>query len=73
MKVTVDKSEDIAKIYLDYIPAGGVAESCVCDAEASAAAIYLDFDKDGRLIGIEVSPASKGLPAALLSEAEVIG
>lgn len=73
MKVTVDKSVDTAMIYLDRIPPGGVDETYECDADASAAAINLDFDKDGRLIGIEVCPASIGLPITLLNEAEVIG
>ena len=73
MRVTLDKSVDIAIIHLADTQPGGVAETCECDTEASAAVIHMDFDKDGRLIGIEVNPASKGLPAALLDEAEVIG
>lgn len=73
MRVTLDKSSDAAMIYLTEIPPGSVAETCVCDAEASAAGVNLDFDSDGRLIGIEVIPASLGLPVELLNEAEVIG
>lgn len=73
MRVTLDRNADIAMIYLTYIPPGGVGETCICDADASAGSINLDFDKDGRLIGIEVSPASIGLPKDLLDGAEVIG
>jgi len=35
--------------------------------------INLDFDADGRLIGVEVLGASRRLPTALLDQAELIG
>jgi uncharacterized protein YuzE len=73
MRVTLDRTADAAMIYLVEIPPGGVAHTYPCDDDEAAAAVNLDFDRQGRLIGIEVIPASKGLPIELLNEAELLG
>jgi uncharacterized protein YuzE len=63
MKIVYDKSIDAAYLYLvDGIEAGGVAKTYCCDPLEVNGQIHLDFDKQGRLIGIEVLDASKLLP-----------
>lgn len=70
MKITYDKSTDAAYIYLiDGIEAGGVENMYCCDPLEVNGQIHLDFDKQGKLIGIEVLDASRLLPEALLSTA----
>ncbi len=67
MRITYDSKADAAYIYLvDEIPAGGVAKTCPCDPREVQGQINLDFDSEGRLLGIEVLDASKKLPANLL-------
>ena len=71
MKVTYDPSSDAAYIYLvDEIAVGGVARTYPCDPREVSGQINLDFDADGRLLGIEVLDASKKLSEALLQNAE---
>jgi uncharacterized protein YuzE len=70
MKITYDKSTDAAYIYLkDRIEGGAVAKTYCCDPLEVNGQIHLDFDKQGKLIGIEVLNASTLLPEALLSTA----
>ena len=67
MKIVYDADVDAAYIYLaEQIDAGGVARTVMVDAVARDAMINLDFDHDGRLVGIEVMDASKHLPLELL-------
>ena len=67
MKVTYDSSVDAAYIQLAReIAAGGVAKTHPCDPLEVGGEINLDFDAEGRLIGIEILDASKKLPAELL-------
>jgi uncharacterized protein YuzE len=67
MHITYDATVDAAYISLvEFIPAGGVAKTYPCDPREVRGQINLDFDSDGRLVGIEVLDASKKLPAALL-------
>ena len=73
MRITLDRSANAAYIRLaDTIP-DGVANTHMTVLDFSAADVNLDFDKEGRLVGIEIMPASKGLPPDLLAIAEVIG
>jgi uncharacterized protein YuzE len=68
MRITYDKSVDVAYIYLtDGIEAGGVEKTYCCDPMEVNGQIHLDFDQQGRLIGIEVLDASKLLPEAAIS------
>jgi uncharacterized protein YuzE len=72
MKVRYDPKFGDAYIYLAAMPAGG-AETYPCDpGDKLVAGINLDFDKSGRLIGIEVLNAKRRLPPELLREAEVL-
>lgn len=79
MRVRYDKQADAAYIYLvDSIMPGGVAATHECDLSdipkdydlaPIEAMINLDFDSDGRLLGIEVIGARRILSKDLLSTA----
>lgn len=70
MRVTYDATVDAAYIRLkDDAPGGSVVQHVV-EAPESQGEIILDFDRDGRLLGIEVLGATRGLPPELLSRAE---
>ena len=75
MRATYDRSVDAAMIYLRDIEPDGVKHTVPVWAEEGVAAgdVILDFDSEGRLIGIEVLNASKTLPADVLASAERIG
>ncbi|MFN7963321.1 MAG: DUF2283 domain-containing protein [Thermoanaerobaculia bacterium] len=70
MKTTYDPMADAAYIYfVDEIQPGGVSWTYPCDPSDVAGQINLDFDSEGRLLGIEVLNASKRLPDNLLKSA----
>src|SRR5262245_58012690 len=71
LRVTYDSSADAAYIYLGRIEAGGVATTVAGEDEAGS--VNLDFDHDGRLLGIEVLAASRWLPREVIVQAEHIG
>jgi uncharacterized protein YuzE len=78
MRVTYDGEVDAAYIRLkDMVTPGEVKSTFPCHAEGKGLApgvmINLDFDWEGRLTGIEVLSASRGLPKELLDHAEIIG
>jgi uncharacterized protein YuzE len=67
MRVKYDKLVDAAYIYLDE--EGESAKSAkmyACDPQEVGGMINLDFDDEGRLIGIEVLDASSLLPTSVL-------
>ena len=66
MKVRYDKQMDTA--YVSFVPLrpGIAKKTYACDPEEVGGQIQLDFDADGRLIGIEVLDASHLLPQDLL-------
>ncbi len=67
MRVTYDADVDAAYIYLAAeIPAGGVARTVPVDPREIDGMINLDFDAEGRLVGIEVLDASRFLSPQLL-------
>jgi uncharacterized protein YuzE len=73
VKVTFDRKSDAAYIQLvDEIGLGGVAKTYPCDPREVGGEINLDFDSDGRLVGIEVLDASKMLPIELLRDATLL-
>lgn len=68
MKIKYDPSVDAAYIQLksdDDQTSFGF--TYCCDPAEVAGQIHLDFDGEGRLIGIEVLQASKKLPPYLIS------
>lgn len=70
MRIEYDPRVDAAYIYLvEEILAGGVALTYPCDPLQVNGEINLDFDADGRLIGVEVLDASRFLPKELLVSA----
>jgi uncharacterized protein YuzE len=68
VRVTYDGSTDTAYIYLVPIASAEVAATVVGDDESGA--VNLDFDGEGRLLGIEVTCASRCLPGAVIDAAE---
>lgn len=73
MKITYSRSADAAYIYIvDDIKRGGVEKTYSCDPIEVDGMINLDFDKNGKLIGMEILGASKKLPIGLLKKAERI-
>ncbi|MFE5594575.1 DUF2283 domain-containing protein [Streptomyces sp. NPDC056549] len=71
VRVTYDKVADAAYVYLTE-PHARVqsARMYPCDPVDADAMINLDFDEQGRLIGIEVLDAGSKLPEYLLLSAE---
>jgi uncharacterized protein YuzE len=67
VKVTYDESVEAAYIYLTEIAAGGVATTVPGWPDSEAFMVNLDFDGDGRLVGIEVMGASGKLPPEFLT------
>jgi uncharacterized protein YuzE len=70
VRVTFDRSANAAYIYLTPIAEGEPARQHVVDEPHARGMIVLDFDKKGRLIGIEVLDATKALPDEVLRTAE---
>lgn len=70
MNVSYDAAADAAYIQLaGEINLGGVAKTYPCDPRAVGGEINLDFDADGRLVGIEILDASMMLPPEMLQSA----
>ena len=63
MKATYDKEADAAYIYLKENIGKGEIKSTISMNEN----IILDFDKDKKLIGIEILSASKIIPTSSIS------
>lgn len=70
VRVTYDKTVDAAYVYFTepHVRADA-AHTYPCDPVEVDGMINLDFDKDGRIIGIEVLGASSKLPKHLLESA----
>jgi uncharacterized protein YuzE len=66
MKVTYDEAVDAAYIYLTEIKPGGVATTVPGEPGSRAFEINLDFDVEGRLVGIDVMGARSRLPPDFL-------
>ena len=69
--MTFDGAADAAYIYLVPIGFGEVATSVPGEEEAGS--VVLDFDRNGRLVGVEVLSARMTLPPAVIEQAERIG
>src|SRR5438105_3376011 len=67
VRVTYDEDADAAYIYLTGIAAAEVATTVPGWPDSEAFMVNLDFDWEGRLIGIEVVGASAKLPTEFLT------
>ncbi|MFC4853017.1 DUF2283 domain-containing protein [Actinophytocola glycyrrhizae] len=73
IQVTYDEAANAAYIYFDPGPPGAkVAHMYSCDP-IEAGMINIDFDEDGRIIGVEVLAADAKLPQSLIDQAQRIG
>lgn len=71
VRVTYDKTADAAYVHLaDPQARAKVARMYPCDPVDAGGMINLDFDEQGRLIGIEVLGAGSKLPSYLIESAE---
>ncbi|MFF3676129.1 DUF2283 domain-containing protein [Streptomyces sp. NPDC002120] len=71
LRVTYDKTANAAYVsLLDPQARARVAYMYPCDPVEVDGMINLDFDEQGRLIGIEVLAASAKLPTYMLESAE---
>jgi uncharacterized protein YuzE len=69
-KITFDRGVDAAYIYLvPRVEAGAKVTQVWVDDVPGEANIILDFDREGRLLGVEVIGASGCLPAEILDMA----
>ena len=72
MTISYDPAANAAYIqFASEILAGGVARTYACDPIEVGGMINLDFDAEGRLVGIEVLDASHILPPELLKYARL--
>ena len=68
MTTTFDTEADAAYIYLAAkVPESGVARTVVVEDQRFAGMVDLDFDSDGRLLGVEVVGAVDVLPQSLVA------
>jgi uncharacterized protein YuzE len=73
MKITYDRSIDAVYIYLNIkANKGQVAKTYPCNPIEVGGEINLDFDSDGKLLGVEVMNASNKLSKDIIENAENI-
>lgn len=71
MRITFDPEANAAYIYLkEPIAQGEVARTEFCDVELRGGPVFLSFDAEGHLIGIEILGARDLLPAQTIADAE---
>jgi len=71
IRVSFDRKANAVYVYLVSEDPGQVAKTCVdAGPPHGKGMINLDFDKSGRLIGMEVLNATRVLPDELLKKAE---
>jgi uncharacterized protein YuzE len=59
MKLTLDRENNSAYIYIvEGIKDGEVSQTIPADSPAGEGYIFLDFDSNGKLLGIEILEAS---------------
>ena len=55
MRMTYDQGSDAAYIYVvESIDRGAVAETRICETPKLGTSVNVDFDSEGRLLGIEL-------------------
>lgn len=67
--LTYDQDADAAYLYLRDGLLAPVAATLPIEVEGEWLGINLDFDEDGRLVGLEVLNAERRLPATVLEQA----
>jgi uncharacterized protein YuzE len=70
VRVTFERSSNSAYIYLKEQARGEAVRQHHVGEPRTRGEIVLDFDKKGRLIGIEVLGATRVLPEGILRKAE---
>ena len=74
MMTTFDVEADAVYIYLaEEISVGEVTRTVVVEDQRVAGMVNLDFDHDGRLVGVEVVGAMDVLPQSLLDVLSAAG
>lgn len=75
MKISYEKSVDSLLIDLVNIQPGDITttDSFSVEDKIEFGSIHLDFNKEGKIVGIEIMPASKYLPKELIDSVEQIG
>lgn len=68
MRATYDAAANAAYIYF-VEPVAGAAKRTVKASEG----MFLDYDAEGRLLGIEILEARERLPESMIREAEQLG
>ena len=69
VSITYDKSVDAAYIYLTpSTVAAAATTTCPCDPGELGVMVHLDFDAEGRMLGIEVLAASTVLPKGIIAK-----
>jgi uncharacterized protein YuzE len=72
VRITYDGESNAAYVYLVEVGAGEVAQSVVFDGVDTGDFVF-DFNRERRLVGIEILGASAVLPREVLDSAERIG
>lgn len=67
MKITLDKNADAVYIYLKEISPGEVKNTISLNES-----VNVDFDKNGKTLGIEILEASRNIPSETLKSAVII-
>lgn len=72
LKIKYDPEANAAYMYLavEGTLAGNIAKTYLCDTREIDGMINLDFDDDGRLLGIEIMDARSKLPSEVLKQLE---
>ena len=70
MRITFDRSVNAAYIYLVSIGRGEAVKTHDATPPHGEGTVMLDFNKNGRLIGIEILNATRVLPHEVLEQAE---
>jgi uncharacterized protein YuzE len=71
VRVTYDGAAN--SVHIDLVPIGPGEVDISVPGEDEASNVILNFNKEGRLIGINVQSARKSLPPEVIAQAERVG